>query len=109
MTPAELARFRQAVAEEEAGREENIAAAQAMVPHLLLRAQQNRELIQRLRAAREAAGVSLAELQDRTGIRKSALSRLENSKAPNPTLASLQRYAEAIGFELAISLNRIDS
>ena len=37
---------------------------------------------------------------------KSALSRLENSKAPNPTLAYLQRYAEAIGCRLAVSLER---
>jgi transcriptional regulator with XRE-family HTH domain len=58
-----------------------------------------------LREAREAENVSLAELEKRTGIRKSALSRLENSNAPNPTLATLQRYAEALGKRLAVSVD----
>jgi transcriptional regulator with XRE-family HTH domain len=62
------------------------------------------QIVRRLREAREAARVSLAEMEARTGIRRSALSRLENSKAPNPTLASLQRYAHALGKELVVSI-----
>jgi transcriptional regulator with XRE-family HTH domain len=42
----------------------------------------------------------------RTGVRKSALSRLENSKAPNPTLASLQRYAEALDTRICVTLEK---
>ncbi len=62
-------------------------------------------IVRQLREAREAAGVSLAELEQRTGIRKSVLSRLENSKAPNPTLATLQRYSAAVGKRVAFSLD----
>lgn len=57
-----------------------------------------------LKAAREAAGVSLAEMQQRTGIDKGNLSRLENGLAPNPTVETLTRYAAALGQELVLSL-----
>ena len=52
-------------------------------------------LVAKLRMARGKAGVSLSELESRTGITKSSLSRLENSAAPNPTLITLHRYASA--------------
>lgn len=52
---------------------------------------------------------ALTELEARTGIRKSVLSRLENSKAPIPTLATLQRYAFAIGVPLEVSLQPKDA
>ncbi len=37
-----------------------------------------------------------------------ALSRLENSKAPNPMLATLVRYAEAIGKRIDVSMVEAD-
>ena len=61
-------------------------------------------VVPQLRDAREAAGVSLAEPEQRTGIRKSVRSRLENSKAPNPTLATLQRHADTLGKCVAVSI-----
>ena len=107
MTADEFARFQLAVAEEEAAKEENIAEARKLLPPILEGCQQAASLIGQLREAREAAGVSLAEMESRTGICKSALSRLENSKAPNPTLAYLQRYAAAIGCRLVLSMQHI--
>jgi len=56
-----------------------------------------------LRAARQHAGLSLADVAQRTGIDRAALSRLENG-AHSPTLTTLTRYADALGLELKISL-----
>src|SRR4051812_25499947 len=50
-----------------------------------------------LREARERAGLSLADVTSRSGIDAPALSRLENGQNPNPTLATLSRYAQALG------------
>jgi DNA-binding phage protein len=57
-----------------------------------------------LRAERVRQGLSLADIQDRTGIERPNLSRLENEDSSNPTVATLTRYAEALGKRLVIVL-----
>jgi len=57
-----------------------------------------------LRAERVRQGLSLADIQDRTGIERPNLSRLENEGSSNPTVATLTRYAEALGKRLVIVL-----
>ncbi len=104
MTSEERARFEKTVAEETAAKDANMAAARRLVPKVRERCDEGVVIVAHLKAAREAAGVSLSELEARTGILKSALSRLENSKAPNPTLSYLQRYAEAIGCRLMLAV-----
>lgn len=56
----------------------------------------------RIRAAREAAGLTQAELADRvgSGLTQSHLSQLEADKH-EPTLAMLRRLAAALGIEPA--------
>ena len=61
-------------------------------------------LLRELKAAREAKGLSLADLTERTGMDRSALSKLETGQRPNPTLETLVRYAEAVGKRLVVSL-----
>ncbi len=56
-----------------------------------------RTTLKSLRDAREAAGLSLADVAERTGIDKAALSRLETGGNANPTIETLSRYAAAIG------------
>jgi len=63
-----------------------------------------REAIGALKATREALGLSLADIKDRTGIEKGNLSRLENAPNPNPTIDTLTRYADAVGKEVVITL-----
>jgi ribosome-binding protein aMBF1 (putative translation factor) len=65
---------------------------------------QLRDLLTQLKAAREAKGLSLSELEGRTGMDRSALSKLESGQRANPTLETLVRYAEAVGKRLVISL-----
>lgn len=57
-----------------------------------------------LKRIREAAGLSLADVAERSGIDKAALSRLENGVHDNPTVETLMRYAAAVGKKLTWSL-----
>jgi DNA-binding XRE family transcriptional regulator len=55
------------------------------------------QLLHRLKQDREAAGLSLADVAERTGMDRAAISRLENGHQPNPTIETLARYAAALG------------
>ena len=65
-----------------------------------------REVVTRLKAERERRGLSLADMLRRTGMSREALSRLENHRAPNPTVRTLARYAAAVGLELHLGAKR---
>ena len=63
---------------------------------------QLQELILQLKSAREAKGLSLADLTEITGMDRSALSKLETGQRANPTVETLVRYAEAVGKRLVV-------
>lgn len=63
-----------------------------------------RALCHQLKQARIAAGMTLADVAERTGIDVGALSRLENGRNANPTTDTLGRCAAAVGMTLALSL-----
>jgi ribosome-binding protein aMBF1 (putative translation factor) len=56
-----------------------------------------------LRQARESAGLTQDELAHRMRTKKSAISRIENH-AENIGIATLGRYAEALGKQLFIAV-----
>lgn len=58
--------------------------------------------IAKLRALRQAKGVSLSELAARTGILRGTLERVESQKSA--TLKTLQRYAEGLDCQLEINV-----
>jgi DNA-binding XRE family transcriptional regulator len=62
------------------------------------------ELLRQLKAAREAKGLSLADMTELTGMDRSALSKLESGQRANPTVETLVRYAEAVGKRIVVSL-----
>jgi len=62
------------------------------------------ETLKVLKNEREAQGVSLAVMEERTGMAKSNLSKLENAADSNPTVATLVNYADALGKKLVIQL-----
>jgi hypothetical protein len=64
-------------------------------------------LLRDLKASREAAGLTLADVSARCGIDQPALSRLENGHTPNPTLDTLWRYAAALGKRLVLSAENL--
>ncbi len=57
-----------------------------------------------LKRMREQQQLSLAELADRSGIDKSAISRLETGQADNPTIATLERLARSMGKRIKIEM-----
>ena len=57
-----------------------------------------------LKSEREHQGMSLADISSKTGISKSAISKLENNHEANPTINTLVKYAEALRMELLVSL-----
>jgi hypothetical protein len=64
-------------------------------------------LFVQLKAAREAKGLSLADVTELTGMDRSALSKLETGQRANPTVETLVRYAEAVGKRLVVSLENV--
>ena len=56
-----------------------------------------RQYICQLKEAREAAGLTLADLSARTGMAVESLSRLETGAQTNPTWKTLGAYAKALG------------
>src|SRR4051812_23888838 len=56
-----------------------------------------RDFIRQLKAAREAAGLTLADVSARCGIAVESLSRLETGAQTNPTWKTLGVYAAAVG------------
>ena len=57
-----------------------------------------------IKARRQQLNISLTDLATRSGIDKSALSRLENGLAENPTLGTLERIARSLGTRLRLEL-----
>jgi DNA-binding XRE family transcriptional regulator len=63
-----------------------------------------RSVVGELRKAREAQGLSLADVQQATGIDRSALCRIESGENGNPTVNTLIRYARALGRKINVVL-----
>ena len=55
-----------------------------------------RLLLRDLRQMRERAGLTLAEVSERSGMDKAMLSRLENGHVPNPGVETISRYLNAL-------------
>jgi DNA-binding XRE family transcriptional regulator len=62
-------------------------------------------LVARFKAVRERQGLTLTEVAERMGIDPPGLSRLETGKMLNPTLATLHKWAEALGQKLDVDLS----
>ncbi len=54
-------------------------------------------VLQGLKRERERGGLSIADVAERSGLDRAVVSRLENGKQDNPTVATLMRYAAAVG------------
>ncbi len=64
-------------------------------------------LFDELLNARKEAGLTQADVADRMGTKTSAIARLEaggGSKKHSPSIATLRKYAEAVGCQLEIKL-----
>jgi DNA-binding XRE family transcriptional regulator len=65
--------------------------------------------VRELRRQRERIGLSLADVSERSGLGRAAISRLENGHNANPTLDTIRRYAAAVGKDLVLTFpDRVD-
>jgi len=55
------------------------------------------DALQALKRERERCGLSIGDVAERSGLDRAVVSRLENGKQDNPTVATLMRYAAAVG------------
>ena len=64
-------------------------------------------LLRELLKARQKAGLSQAEIAERMGTKAPAVTRLESALSigkHSPSIATLKKYAQALGFHLEIKL-----
>ena len=103
LTPAEKERWNRAGEEAESHKEEILAKGRR------IKAARNRvnaavrEAMNALKLERRAQGLSLSDVEKRSGIGRAALSRLENETELNPTVVTLSRYAAALGKEVVLN------
>ena len=65
------------------------------------------ELLREMLIARKQAGLSQAQVAERMGTKPPAITRLESSLTSgihSPSLSTIKKYAEAIGYRLKIHL-----
>ena len=62
------------------------------------------QVVAQLLKARTRAGLTQDAVAERMGTTKSAVSRLEGSGKHAPSLATLRKYAQAVGCELQVRL-----
>lgn len=63
-----------------------------------------RQVLKALKEERRRQGMSLRALNERTGIDRGSLSKLEDNPDPNVTVNTLMKYAEAVGKTIAVQL-----
>ncbi len=65
------------------------------------------QLLKAMLRARQEAGLTQAQIAERMGTKPPAITRLESSLTSgkhSPSLATLKRYAEAVGYDLEIRM-----
>ena len=110
-SPAVLARMRKAIAEEEqpeviaanrqTGKQLQVNQTRKEVQNAVTASQQ---VLASLLKEKEAQQISLSDLEARTGIGRSNLSRLWNNPSPNVTLETVERIASALNCRLQITV-----
>ena len=104
LTPVERARLDSARAETEKGRDQILAEGRLRKNAWQATRREVERTVAALKKEREQQGLSLADVEARSGLKRSALSRLENDPTSNPTLLTLQRYAAALRLTLTTML-----
>ena len=65
------------------------------------------EFLAKIRRERERQGLSLSDLERRTGIKGANLSKLETGKHFNPTIATMETLASALGMRVVLDLEPV--
>ena len=100
LTPQEAARYRQLRADIESEK----PAIDAQIRAQLAEQRELAAVFAELKQVRQALGLSLADIQERTGIDRSALCKLENGQRANFTLDTVRKYAQAVGKRVLVTV-----
>ena len=103
LTPEEIRRWQHAKQETNSEKGEILAKGRSIKAAHNRAAHAIRDAFKILKAERQAQRLSLSDVEQRSGIGRAALSRLENETEPNPTVTTLNRYAEALGKKLVVT------
>ncbi len=109
-TPEELAELRaerQGLSRERSGPEQLIASGEYEGPYRQGNLMALLTGLAQLKRRREERGLSLADVAERSGLDRGMLSRLENGKILNPTMATLWRYADAVGAQVSLGVESL--
>jgi len=99
LTDEEAERYQKIRAQVAAELPEIRRRAKAAKPRILLK-----HVLKKLREERQRQGLSLADVNARSGIDRGTLSKLENEDDPNVTMNTLIRYAQAVGKSVFVQL-----
>jgi len=102
-TPEQLAEM-EARATRELSAEE-LRDLSAAADAAFVRVRHIKQLLSQLKALRQSRGLTQADVDERSGIGRANVSRLENLHLTNPSLETLMRYAQAVGAELYVALH----
>ena len=106
-TPEELAELkaeRERFSRERPGLEDLIASGEFEGPYRQGNIMALLSAVAELKRQRDERGLSLTDVSQRSGLDRGLLSRLENGKILNPTMATLWRYADAIGSQVSLAV-----
>jgi DNA-binding XRE family transcriptional regulator len=107
VSPTELARLRARAAETREKLAHKPAPSELLTPEELADGApfyfELRVCVAELKKAREAAGLTLAQVAEKTGLAAETLCRLETGMVTNPTWKTLGLYAAAVGRKLSLN------
>jgi DNA-binding phage protein len=108
LTAEQAANYRRKVKEVESHKDEIIEQGKEMLARHRRRVAELGNIFQHLRSEREKRGLSLADMQRMTGMSREVICRLENQTDGNPTINSIQRYAEALGLKAMLQFVSVE-
>jgi len=100
LTPEEAGRYRQMRADIE--RDKPVINAE--IHHQLAEQCELAGVFAELKQSRHALGLSLENIQDRSGIEVSELAKLEDGQPTNLTLDMIRSYAQAVGKRILVTV-----
>jgi DNA-binding Xre family transcriptional regulator len=106
-TPGELAELKEERAQfsrERPGPEDLIASEDYEGPFRQVNIMALMTALAELKQQRAERGLSLTDVSESSGLDRGLLSRLENGKVLNPQMATLWRYADAIGAQFTLTV-----
>lgn len=98
MTEAEKAEYDELIEQLDAERPE----IEAWAHQVMRRSDAIDGILKTLAGVRRRRGLTLAEVDEASGLGRSNISRLENGHNPNPTLETLLAYAQGLGVEVRL-------